>query len=210
MVVFPARPSGVVFRLVDARYFSRRTFARDATHQTPRRNPTVIFEFIVRRLRWLARVPLAPQVLDALLLAGTALFHRDRFAALEALEVRARQLPGVRPCRHRFGGIGFARGGCEFAHLHGNGLLDVHLTRECAESMVAADLAQPHHVFGPSAWVSFWVRSKADLPNAVMLLSAGDKPRDGVADRAAPEVGQAATARRRDGSGGAQDIQPQV
>ena len=26
------------------------------------------------------------------------------------------------------------------------------------------------HVFGPSAWVSFWVRSEADLPNAVKLL----------------------------------------
>ena len=135
----------------------------------------MIFEFIVRRLRWLARVPLAPQVLDALLLAWTALFHRGRFAALEALEDRALRIPGVRPCRHRYGGIGFARGGCEFAHLHGNGLLDVRLTRECADSMIAAGLANPHHVFGPSAWVSFWVRSAADLPNAERLLHAGQR-----------------------------------
>ena len=135
----------------------------------------MIFEFIVRRLRWLARVPLAPQVLDALLLAWTAVFHPEQLAALEALEVRALQLPGVRPCPHRFGGIGFARGGCEFAHLHGNGLLDVRLTRKCAESLVSAGLAHPHHVFGPSAWVSFWVRSEADLPNALMLLRAGER-----------------------------------
>jgi Family of unknown function (DUF5519) len=155
----------------------------------------VIFEFIVRRLRWLARVPLAPQVLDALLLVWTALFHREQLAALEALEVRALQLPGVRPCRHHFGGIGFARGGCEFAHLHGNGLLDVHLTREWAESMVSAGLAHPHHVFGPSAWVSFWVRSEADLPNAVKLLRAGETLSDRVADRATSKVG-----RGRDGS----------
>jgi hypothetical protein len=135
----------------------------------------VIFEFVVRRLRWLARVPLAPQVFDALLLAWTALFHRKRFSAMEALEIRALEFPGVRPCRHRFGGIGFERGGREFAHLHGNGLLDVHLTRERATSLVSAGLARPHHVFGPSAWVSFWIRSDADLPNAVELLRAGEQ-----------------------------------
>jgi hypothetical protein len=134
----------------------------------------VIFEFIVRRLRWLAYLPLAPHVFDALLLAWTALFQRKKFAALEEVEVRALRIPGVRPCRHRYGGIGFARGRSEFAHLHGNGLLDVRLTRDCAESMVASGLALPHHVFGPSAWVSFWVRSETDLPNAVMLLHAAD------------------------------------
>ena len=157
----------------------------------------MIFEFIVRRLRWLARVPLAPHVLDALLLAWTALFHREQLAAFEAMEARALQLPGVRPCRHRFGGLGFARGGCEFAHLHGNGLLDVHLTRESAESMVVAGLALPHHVFGPSAWVSFWVRSEADLPNAVKLLRAGERLSDGVADSAAGEVRRARSGREQ-------------
>ena len=138
----------------------------------------MIFEFIVRRLRWMACLPLAPHVFDALLLAWTALFQREKFAALEALEVRALRIPGVRPCRHRYGGIGFARDRREFAHLHGNGLLDVRLTRDCAESMVAAGLALPHHLFGPSAWVSFWVRSEADLPNAELLLNAAERLKD--------------------------------
>ena len=133
----------------------------------------MIFEFIVHRLRWLAAVPLAPQIFDALLLAWTALFHRQRLAAMEALEAHALQLPGVRPGRHRFGGAGFLRDGREFAHLHGNGLLDVHLTRECAETLVAAGQAVPHYVFGPSAWISFWLRSEADLPNALRLLTVG-------------------------------------
>ena len=135
----------------------------------------MIFEFVVRRLRWLAKVPLAPHLFDTLLLTWTAVFHRDRFAALEALEVRALEFPGVRPCRHRFGGIGFLRGDREFAHLHGNGLLDVHLTRQRADLLVAAGRARPHHVFGPSAWISFWVRSGADLPNAVELLREGER-----------------------------------
>ena len=138
----------------------------------------MIFQFVVRRLRWLARVPLAPHIFDALLLAWTAMFRREQFAALETLEIQALQIPGVRRCRHRFGGIGFVRGKCEFAHLHGNGLLDVHLTREYAQSTVAVGVGCPHHVFGPSAWVSFWVRSKADLPNAIRLLLAGERLSD--------------------------------
>ena len=133
----------------------------------------MIFEFVVRRLRWLACVPLAPQYFDALLLTWTALFHRRRLAAMEALEAGALRLPGVNRCVHRFGGTGFARAGREFAHLHGNGLLDVHLTREFAQAMVAAGDAGPHHVFGDSAWVSFWVRGENDVPTGVRLLTLG-------------------------------------
>jgi hypothetical protein len=144
----------------------------------------VIFGFVVRRLRWLARVPLAPHIFDSLLLTWTAMFQRQRFAAMEQLEAQALGFPGVERCRHRFGGIGFVRGQLEFAHLHGNGLLDVHLTRECAASLVAAGRACPHHVFGPSAWVSFWVRSEADLPNAVELLREGERNAAGRQGRA--------------------------
>ena len=133
----------------------------------------MIFRFVVQHLRWLARVPLAPHIFDALLLTWTAVFHRDRFAALTAMEAEGLALPDVRAQQHRFGGIGFVHGECEFAHFHGNGLLDVHLTRPLAESLIAAGLAEPHHLFGPSAWVSFWIRSRADLPNAVRLLRAG-------------------------------------
>jgi hypothetical protein len=133
----------------------------------------MIFRFVVRHLRWLARVPVAPHIFDALLLTWTAIFHRERFAAMMALEAEALRLPGVSPCRHRFGGIGFVGGECEFAHLHGNGLMDVLVTREIAEDLMAARLAEPHHVFGPSSWVSFWIRRRADVPNAVALLRAG-------------------------------------
>ena len=133
----------------------------------------MIFRFVVRHLRWLARVPVAPHIFDALLLTWTAIFQRERFAAMMALEAEGLRLPGVSPCRHRFGGIGFVGGECEFAHLHGNGLLDVLVTREIAEDLIAVGLAEPHHVFGPSSWVSFWIGTQADVSNAVALLHAG-------------------------------------
>ncbi|MEA3207536.1 MAG: hypothetical protein QOE70_593 [Chthoniobacter sp.] len=129
-----------------------------------------MFRFVVRRLRWLARIPLAPQIFDALLLAWTAAFHRETLRAIESLEAAALRLPGVSPARHRFGGFGFLHEGREFAHLHGNGLLDLKLTRERAAEIVAAGRAQPHHVFGPSAWISFQLRTPHDGAPALALL----------------------------------------
>ena len=129
-----------------------------------------MFRFIVRRLRWLARIPLAPQFFDAMLLTWTALFHREKLRAIETLQMAALRLAGVKGTTHRFGGFGFVRNGCEFAHVHGNGLLDVKLTRERASELINADLAKPHHVFGLSAWISFWLRTTDDCDPALVLI----------------------------------------
>jgi hypothetical protein len=132
-----------------------------------------LFRFVVRHLRWLAHLPLAPQFFDSLLLSWTALVDRPRLRAMEALESAALQLPDVAPCIHRFGGIGFAHHGTEFAHLHGNGLLDVHLTRERAATLVATGRAEQHHVLGPSAWISFSIGSQMNVKEALGLIEEG-------------------------------------
>jgi len=132
-----------------------------------------MLRFVVRYARWLAHIPLATHLFDALLLVWTAIFHPRTLRAIEALEAAVLEMPGVQPARHRFGGLGFVRAGREFAHVHGDGLLDIHLTRELAAKFVAAGRAEPHHVFGPSAWVSFRLRTPEDCAPALALLSAG-------------------------------------
>jgi len=129
-----------------------------------------MFRFVVRHLHWLARIPLAPEIFDAALLTWTAVVRPQTLRAIESLEAAAVRLPGVWPARHRFGGLGFIREGHEFAHVHGNGLLDVKLTRERAAEIVAAGRAEPHHVFGPSAWISFQLRTPDDCGPALALL----------------------------------------
>ncbi|MEO8351648.1 MAG: luciferase family protein [Chthoniobacteraceae bacterium] len=131
------------------------------------------FNFVVRRLRWLARVPLAPQIFDTFLLTWTALFNRQRFRAIEAVEAATLGWPGVERRVHRLGGMGFAVDGREFAHLHGNGLLDIHVSRRLADQWIEAGRAQPHHVFCRSAWVSVWLRAPEDAPQLLELLEAG-------------------------------------
>jgi hypothetical protein len=129
-----------------------------------------LFEFVVRRLRWLARIPLAPQLFDSLLLAWTALRHPNRLRAMEAIEEAAIGIPGVSLTVHRLGGVGFSLRGRELGHLHGNGLLDLFTGRKLARELVAAGRAETHHFFGESAWVSYWVRSGADVSQAVALI----------------------------------------
>lgn len=132
-----------------------------------------MFHFVVRRLRWVAHLPLAAHFFDAVLLGRTALVDPPRLQAMEALELAALRLPDMTLCLHRYGGTGFARNGQEFAHLHGNGLLDVRLTTEVAVAQVRVGRGEPHHFFGPSAWISFWVRSQTDLDMALDLIAQG-------------------------------------
>ena len=78
-----------------------------------------MFYFVVRHLRWAARVPGFPHLFDGLLLARTWLFQHARIGAMELLEAEALRLPGVRLKVHRFGGIEFVeKAGHELGHLH--------------------------------------------------------------------------------------------
>lgn len=134
-----------------------------------------MFLWVVRHGRWLARVPLLPQLFDALLLAWTAAFHRRRLRAMEALEDAALALPGVRPRVHRFGGTEFCQSGRELGHVHGHGLLDVRLPHAEAAALLAAGRVRPHHVLPRSGWVSFALESEADVPFALELLRRAAK-----------------------------------
>jgi len=130
----------------------------------------VIFDFVVRRLKWLAAIPGAPQVFDALLLGSTGLFYRARFRAISDVETAVRQWPGMKPGVHRLGGIGFFFHGKECGHIHGNGLLDCFVGRALRDELVRERRASPHHIFPRSGWVSFWIRTESDLPNALELM----------------------------------------
>jgi Family of unknown function (DUF5519) len=130
----------------------------------------VVFAFVVRKLRWLARVPLFPQIFDTMLLVATALFNWRALAVRELLEIEACRSLGVALSVHRFGGVAFNSGRHELAHLHGNGLLDAFVGVRARDSVVRSGMASPHHVFPRSGWVSFWIKTQSDLPNALELM----------------------------------------
>jgi hypothetical protein len=77
---------------------------------------------------------------------------------------------GVLVQPHRFGAIEFSVQGKEIGHLHGDYLVDLLLTKSRRDELIAAGRAEPHHIYPESGWVSVYLRSEADVLNAVEIL----------------------------------------
>ena len=145
----------------------------------------MVFAFVVRKLRWLARLPLFPQIFDTILLSATALFDWRALSVRESLEREACRSLGVELSVHRFGGVGFTSGRHELAHLHGNGLFDAFVGVRARDSAVRSGMASPHHIFPRSGWVSLWIKTEADLPNALKLMRIAQRYRTNMEAAAA-------------------------
>ena len=77
---------------------------------------------------------------------------------------------GVTVHPHRFGGVEFRVGHRELGHVHRDGLADLPFPVRIRERLVAEGAAEPHHILPDSGWVSFRVRSDADVPHAIELF----------------------------------------
>ena len=132
----------------------------------------MMFKFVVRKLRWLARIPVLPQLFDAGLMVATMLFDRPRLRAMETFENAIRRKYTIQRRPHRFGGVGFFIGTTEIGHLHGNGLLDLFVGKSFRTEEVRRGRALPHHVFPDSGWISFWLKSPADITRALELFES--------------------------------------
>jgi len=130
----------------------------------------MMFKFVVRKLRWLARIPVFPQLFDAGLMVATMLFDRRRLRAMEMFENAIRRKYTIQRRPHRFGGVGFFIARTEIGHLHGNGLLDLFVGKSLRAEQVRRGRALPHHVFPDSGWISFWLKSPADIAQALELF----------------------------------------
>ena len=141
----------------------------------------MIFSFVVRRLKWLAAIPGAPQIFDTMLLMANVLVDRRALFVRESLEREACRSLGVALAIHRFGGVGFKYGRHELAHLHGNGLFDAFVGVKAREEVVRSAMALPHHVFPKSGWVSLWMKTEKDVATALQLMRMAQRYRAGEA-----------------------------
>jgi hypothetical protein len=103
-------------------------------------------------------------------MVATLLFDRPRLRAMEMFESAIRRKYTIQRRPHRFGGVGFFIGTTEIGHLHGNGLLDLFVGKSFRTEEVRRGRALPHHVFPDSGWISFWLKSPADLAQALELF----------------------------------------
>ena len=78
--------------------------------------------------------------------------------------------PNVTAHPHRFGGVEFQVNQHEIGHLHGDRQADLPFPVRLRRELVAAGRASPHHILPDTGWVSYYLRSAADLAGAVELF----------------------------------------
>ena len=78
--------------------------------------------------------------------------------------------PGVTAGPHRFGGTELRVGRRELGHVHGSRLADLPFPLLVRNDLVAAGLAEPHHIYPESGWVSVAIKGEDDVPRVLELF----------------------------------------
>jgi len=78
--------------------------------------------------------------------------------------------PGVTVSPHRFGGLEFNLGGVEIGHIHHNGMVDIPFNSKIRSQLLAEHRAEPHHLLPETGWITFYIRSEADVEQAIWLF----------------------------------------
>jgi len=71
---------------------------------------------------------------------------------------------------HRFGGTAFMLGKRELGHIHGDRLVDIPFPKSVRDELVSTGQAEPHHILPDSGWISFFLKSEADIDHAIKLM----------------------------------------
>jgi hypothetical protein len=89
---------------------------------------------------------------------------------LETLRQELLALEGVSEQTHRFGGIEFRYQSKELGHIHGEKLADLPFPKKIRDELIQSGLAQPHHIYPNSGWISFPIKSEEDIPRLLKLF----------------------------------------
>ncbi|MGD9696298.1 MAG: luciferase family protein [Thermoleophilia bacterium] len=78
--------------------------------------------------------------------------------------------PGVTQELGRFGATRLMLGHRELGHLHGDWMLDLPLTRDLRDRLMAEGRVEPHRAAPASGWASRAIAGPQDIPAAIALL----------------------------------------
>jgi hypothetical protein len=95
--------------------------------------------------------------------------HRAMKASVQIHDA-ATSWPGVTSGPHRFGGTEYRLGKREIGHVHGDYLVDIPFPKKVRNELVAAGLAEPHHILPDTGWVSFYIKRPEQIESAIALL----------------------------------------
>jgi len=58
----------------------------------------------------------------------------------------------------------------ELGHIHGDRLIDIPFPKPVRDELVSNGKAEPHHILPNSGWISFFLRTEADIDHAIKLM----------------------------------------
>ena len=90
--------------------------------------------------------------------------------AAQRIQTELLSWPHVEAHPHRFGGTEYRIGHRELGHIHGDYLVDIPFPTKVRDEVVAAGLAEPHHILPDSGWISLYLRQAADVDRAIELF----------------------------------------
>jgi hypothetical protein len=90
--------------------------------------------------------------------------------ASEQIRNAALSWPGLTAHPHRFGGTEYRLGRREIGHMHGDYLVDIPFPKSVRNELIAAGLAEPHHILPNSGWISFYIKQSDQVEPAIVLL----------------------------------------
>lgn len=129
-----------------------------------------MFNFIVKYLGFLKKIPLFPQFIDASMRIFYMLFNNDRAKAVDSIESTVSSWEEVTVSMHKYGGTQFNYKDKEIGHMHSNGIVDILLDRKTKAVLLKQELVENHHVLKNTGWVSVYVKDKKDVAAALSVL----------------------------------------
>ena len=80
------------------------------------------------------------------------------------------ELPDIKSKYHKYGGLEFQINGREVCHIHGDGLTDVLLNKECAKKLIRTTKAEEHHVIKKGGWISYQITSSTISSELIQII----------------------------------------
>jgi len=129
-----------------------------------------MFDWVVKYLRPLKHVPVLPHVFDVFLKIVSLIRHKHVLDYMDEIETEVCSWQHISISAHKYGGVQFNTKNRELGHIHGNGLLDILLSRQQKSLLMKKYPVEDHHVFKNSGWISFRIKTPEDKQTAVELL----------------------------------------
>jgi hypothetical protein len=134
-----------------------------------------MFTFIIKYFGFLKFIPGLVIVFDCLLKVLTFITKPALLDWIDEIETEVLNWDGTFASMHKYGGLQLNYVGKEIGHIHGNGLLDMLLSRDLKNSLLKHNRIMEHHSFKNTGWISFYICTKDDAQYALELLKLSYK-----------------------------------